>query len=160
MRSYNVFDAMCVRISFASDHGGFALRKGMIAVVSVDHNIFDRGCHDELSSVDYPDYSNLVVRDVLSNSVDIGVLICTSGIGMSMAANRYSKIRAALCRDVESAVLSRSHNNANIICLGAKFTSLDSAIGILKAFIGSAFSDGRHRKRVNKFNDLGRDFVF
>ena len=118
-------------------------------IIITDIIIQDLGV-DTYNKVDYPDYANKLCSNLLLGHADIGILICGTGIGMSMAANRFPNIRAALCKDVESAKLSRQHNNANVLCLGARNT--DNIIEIVQTFLETSFTQGRHSRRISKFS--------
>lgn len=109
----------------------------------------DLGCENH-SSVDYPDYAHLLCKFIKENSGYFGVLICGSGVGMSITANRYSEIRAALCSEEVIARLSREHNDANVLVIGARFTKNHEAIKMLQTFCNTEFSAGRHKLRLNK----------
>ena len=106
------------------------------------------GTDDSKTSVNYPDYAHKLSKKVSNNSKNIGILVCGSGMGMSMAANKHKKIRAALCYSVKNAKLSRLHNDANIITLGSRLTSKNIAFNCLNAFLNTKFEGGRHKKRV------------
>ena len=106
------------------------------------------GTNDSKTSVNYPDYAHKLSKKVSNNSKNIGILVCGSGMGMSMAANKHKKIRAALCYSVKNAKLSRLHNDANIITLGSRLTSKNKAFNCLNAFLNTKFEGGRHKKRV------------
>ncbi|MBQ4874937.1 MAG: ribose 5-phosphate isomerase B [Rickettsiaceae bacterium H1] len=143
-----------IRIAIASDHAGFSLKKALKDWLTENHyTIYDYGCHSN-EIVDYPDYVYDVLDDTISLRSDYGVLICGSGVGMSIAANRYPKTRAALCYSARLAKLAREHNNANIICLGSVFTSVRLAQEILKTFFTAKFTGGRHELRVKKLESL------
>ncbi|MEZ4872546.1 MAG: ribose 5-phosphate isomerase B [Bdellovibrionales bacterium] len=134
----------------ASDHAGFELKRVLIeSPFPVQWS--DLG-PDSAESVDYPDFADLVCDQVRKNVVQVGVLICGSGIGMSIRANRYPGIRAALCLTPEMAALSRQHNDANVLVLGARLTPSEQAIAILQTFITTEFEGGRHQKRVTKID--------
>ncbi len=137
-------------LSIASDHGGFELKSQLIKALSEKFDFIDQGPADT-TSVDYPDYALKVCNDVNQKKCDIGVLICTSGIGMSIAANKVRGIRAALCLSEDAGKFSRLHNNANVICMGAKYLSPDQAAKILETFASTDFEAGRHERRVDKF---------
>ncbi|HBP25581.1 MAG TPA: ribose 5-phosphate isomerase B [Acholeplasmatales bacterium] len=140
-------------ISIASDHGGFALKSQLIGKLSeLNHQVIDRGCFG-LDRVDYPQYAKPVCEDVQNNRCDFGVLICTTGIGMSIYANKFKGIRAALVTNLESARLARQHNNANIITMGARFTDLNAALTYVEAFGTEKFEGGRHERRVCMISD-------
>jgi ribose 5-phosphate isomerase B len=137
-------------ISFGSDHGGLPLRRDLIAALKAKgHTIIDRGT-DTPASCDYPDYAQAVGADVISGKAMYGILICTTGIGISIAANKIAGIRAALVQSVDAAELSRKHNNANILCFGAKYVDLPLALACSEAFLRSEFEGGRHVVRVDK----------
>ena len=138
----------------ACDHGGFSLKKKLMENFS--HISWeDLGCHDE-TSTDYPHYAQKLVTTLISKKDGAqGVLICNSGQGMAMSANRNSHIRAALCHHVELARLSRQHNNANVLCLGSQFVSFKEACEILKTFLETPFEKGgRHERRVKKMEAI------
>lgn len=137
-------------IAFGSDHAGFFLKKELMAAAqSFDHYVLDLGAHSD-GSVDYPDFANKVVDALKTDQAAIGVVICGTGIGMSMAANRHPDIRAALCHTELEARLAREHNNANILCLGARTIGTDQAKSCLAAFLSAHFMGGRHTQRVAK----------
>lgn len=142
------------KLYIGSDHAGFELKKTLISL-STDFEWVDLGTHSK-DSVDYPDLADQVcrrlIKDIETDSKEFhqAVLICGSGVGMSMRANRFPKIRAALCHDVDSAVLTRQHNDANILVLGARVIDADRAFKILTAFTETTFEGGRHLARVAK----------
>ena len=137
-------------IFIASDHAGYNLKKEIIRKYSKKLIIMDLGTNSSKKSVNYPDYAHKVCLMVVKNKFNIGVLICGSGIGMAMAANKHKKIRAALCYSVKNAKLSRLHNDANVITLGSRFTNNKTAFNCLNAFLSTKFEGGRHKKRVKK----------
>lgn len=138
-------------IAISSDHAGVALKSALISALQAEgYRLVDCGAHDAAESVDYPDYAHEVCNEILNNSAAFGILICGSGIGMSIAANRHTAIRAALVSTPEIAALARAHNNANIICLGARFMDANTAIQTTRAFITTDFEGGRHARRVEK----------
>lgn len=140
------------KIVAASDHAGYSLKQSLLkSFMQHDIAIYDKGCNDG-TSVDYPDYAFSVVDAIINNEANMGILICYTGIGMSMAANRSKKIRAALCHNKKTAELSRKHNNANIICLGSLTVNHDEAFDIIKTFITTDFEGGRHINRINKID--------
>ena len=136
---------------FGSDHAGYNLKSYLISQLSSvgDFTIEDVGAISE-DSVDYPDFANKLSAWMERYPNYVGVLICGSGIGISIAANRFKHIRAALCRTVEDAKLARAHNNANVLVLGSRVTSESEANAILKVFMTTEFEGGRHQNRVNK----------
>lgn len=140
------------KIFIASDHAGFHLKEFLIAELkNLSINTVDLGCSSAEKSVDYPDFAQRLAEKIKNNS-DFGILICGSGIGMSIAANRFKHIRAALCFNVKTAKLARAHNNANVICLGERLTSQKTALAVIKNFLNTNFEDGRHSKRVEKLS--------
>lgn len=139
------------KIYIAADHAGYDLKQHLLSKFA-ELKIEDLGTHNP-DRVDYPDYADRVATKIESDPQAVGVLVCGSGQGMAIRANRYPKVRAALCWNDETAQLSRQHNNANVLCLGSRFVSPDSAETILENFLNSEFDGGRHTGRVDK---LGR----
>lgn len=140
------------RLFFASDHAGIGLRHSLIEVARCEWQpLEDLGTHAP-DSVDYSDYADILAAKMLSYPDARGVLICGSGIGISIAANRHSHIRAALCHDVTTARLARLHNDANVLCLGARVTGVTTALDILQFFLTTEFEGGRHARRVAKLS--------
>lgn len=142
------------KIAFGADHAGFELKQQLISfarkinIVPLDFGIFNQ------ESCDYPDFAYKVTDSIINQEANLGVLICGSGIGMSIAANRVIGIRAALCYDNELVCLARAHDDANILCLGARFTPTDQAISLLRMFLETDFSNGRHCLRISKIDSL------
>jgi len=139
-----------MRIAIGCDHAAFKEKLALIRYLE-DNNISvrDFGCHSE-SSADYPDYAHAVCKEIQNSNFDLGILICGSGIGISIAANRNKGIRAALCCSEFHAEMSRKHNDANIIALGARTTTVDNMIKMINIFLNTNFKGGRHQKRVEK----------
>ena len=137
------------KIFIASDHAGFNLKKNIIKKLSKKLKIIDLGPSSTLS-VDYPDYAHKLSKKVASNSRNLGILICGSGMGMAISANKNKKIRAALCYSIKSTKLSRLHNNANIITLGARLINKNKAFNLVRVFLKTKFEGGRHLRRVKK----------
>lgn len=138
-----------MKLSIGSDHGGFLLKQQVIDYLKKqNHEVIDYGCNS-LDSCDYPIFAKEVAKDVSLEKVDFGILICTTGIGMSITANKFKGVRAALVTNLESAKLTRMHNNSNVICLGAKFTPYENAIEFIDAFLNEKFEGGRHERRVS-----------
>ena len=136
------------KILLASDHAGFELKKVISKfLIKKGIKILDLGTKNN-DSVDYPDFAHLLARKMKNQS--IGVLICGSGLGMVMAANRHKNIRAALCYNIKSAKLSRTHNNANVIAIGSRLTKKKVALRCVKVFLKTNFEGGRHLRRVKK----------
>ena len=140
---------MAKTLIVGSDHAGVALKKELSEVArELGYEIEDVGTHST-ESTDYPDYAHQVASAV-SRGEGLGILVCGTGVGMSMAANRHPGVRAAACGDVYSATMSRQHNDANVLCLGSRIIGPGLAAEILKAFLSSSFEGGRHERRVNK----------
>ncbi len=138
------------KISISSDHAGYKLKeylKGYLLKKKI--KVKDFGPKSQ-NSVDYPDFAKKVARDVSSKKSNIGILVCGSGTGMAMSANKFKKIRAAVCYNRVSTRLSRQHNNANIIALGARLTKKNIAVRLVNVFLSTKFEGGRHLRRVNK----------
>lgn len=137
-------------LALGSDHAGFELKEALKKVLTdLGVSWQDMGT-DSAESCDYPDYARKVAESVSNGSVTRGILCCGSGVGVSIVANKVRKVRAALCHDVESVRLSRQHNDANVLCLGARTTDLELVPDIVKAFLSTAFEGGRHQRRVDK----------
>ena len=142
------------QISIGSDHAGFQLKeelKTKLKAVSPEYVLHDKGCHTD-QSVDYPDYAHEVAKSVSQGEVAMGVLICGSGNGVCMCANKHQGVRAALCWNKEIAALARQHNNANILCIPARFMSSEDAFAMLETFLKTAFEGGRHERRMEKID--------
>lgn len=142
------------RVAIGSDHAGYEakeLAKRELAACGVE--VLDKGA-DSLDSVDYPDFGAAVGRAVAEGEVERGVLVCGSGIGISMAANKVPGVRAALCWNEETARLAREHNDANILCFGARFIEPALAARMLRVFLETDFAGGRHQQRVDKLTQL------
>ena len=138
------------KLYIASDHAGFTLKEFVKKKLSKKIKFDDQGPHSDEISVNYPDFAHKLCKKVSKNSSNMGILICGSGMGMAMAANRHKKIRAALCYSVENTKLSRLHNNANVITLGARLINKNTAIKCINTFLKTKFEGGRHLKRVKK----------
>jgi ribose 5-phosphate isomerase B len=136
------------KIFIGSDHAGFELKSAIHGELLLEYTITDCGTNST-DSVDYPIFAHEVAKNVLLNTGSIGVLICATGIGMSIAANRHRGIRAALCRGVKDVKLARHHNNANVLVIGATYSHPDEAVEMVKAFLATSFDGGRHEKRIN-----------
>ena len=138
------------KIFISSDHAGFSLKELIKKRFYKKYRFNDLGTNNSKISVNYPYYAHQLCRKVGKNSKNMGILICGSGMGMSMAANKHRNIRAAMCYSVKNTKLSRLHNNANIITLGSRLTKKDTAFKCIEAFINTKFEGGRHKKRVKK----------
>ena len=141
-----------MRISIGNDHAGVDYKKYIQEYLFVKNVEVKNYGTDSLDSVDYPDFAHPVSQDVNDESSDLGILICGSGNGVCMTANKYKNVRAALCWDKELAILSKTHNNANIVCIPARFVDKELALEIVKTFISENFEGGRHERRVNKIS--------
>ncbi|MBW1791641.1 MAG: ribose 5-phosphate isomerase B [Deltaproteobacteria bacterium] len=140
-----------MKIAIGCDHGGIDLKKVILPLLDeLGHEVLDQGTHST-DSVDYPQFAAAVCNMVSEKTCDRGILICGTGIGMSMAANRNTTIRAALCNDIYTARMSREHNNANILCLGARVIGPGLAEEIVKAWLDTDFAEGRHLRRIEMF---------
>ena len=138
------------RLVIASDHAGFDLKDHLLAALGdLGQSTLDLGPGSN-ASVDYPDFAHKLCKLVEDGEADFGILICGSGTGMTITANKHLKIRAANCWNTEIAQLARAHNDANVLCLPARFISAAEAVDILKTFLSTAFEAGRHEHRVAK----------
>ncbi len=138
------------KIFIASDHAGFNLKKKIIDKFSKKLNLKDLGTDNADNSVNYPDFAHKLCRNVAKKKSNFGILICGSAMGMTMAANRHKKIRAALCYSLKNTKLSRLHNDANVITLGERLISKYLAFKCINVFLNTKFEGGRHKKRVKK----------
>ena len=137
------------KLAIACDHGGYALKEAIKARFTGKVDFIDLGAHST-DSVDYPEYGQAVAKAIIDGDVTRGILICGTGIGISIAANRFPEIRAALCTDVTMARLTRLHNDANVLALGARITGEETAFDIVEAFLATEFEGGRHLNRIKK----------
>ena len=138
-----------MRVSIGSDHAGFEQKQALVDyLVGKGYDVIDRG-PDNDDRVDYPDYAAPVAHDVADGVAERGVLVCGTGIGMSLAANRHPGIRAALCTTELHARFGRRHNNANVLCLGARVTGVELALAIVGTFLENQFEGGRHQRRLD-----------
>ena len=138
------------KVSLASDHAGFNLKERIKKfLIEKKIKVIDLGPKNN-NSVDYPDYAKKVARNVSSKKSNMGILVCGSGTGMAMSANKFKKIRAALCYNKSSTRLSRLHNNANIMALGSRLTKKANAMKLVSIFLNTKFEGGRHLRRVKK----------
>ena len=138
------------KLFISSDHAGYNLKEQIKKKFKNKYTFEDLGTKNSHVSVNYPDFAHNLCKKVANNSKNIGILVCGSGMGMSMAANRHKKIRAAVCYSVKNTKLSRLHNNANIITLGSRLTKKNTAFKCIEVFINTKFEGGRHKKRVQK----------
>lgn len=137
-----------------SDHGGFELKEFLAGCLREQAIEFiDVGCFSS-ASVDYPEIAKAACEKIVSGEAELGILVCGTGIGMSMAANKIKGIRAACCSDTFSARLTREHNDANVLCLGGRVVGKGLALELLKSFLGASFQGGRHERRVAMLTEL------
>ncbi|WP_018476314.1 ribose 5-phosphate isomerase B [Pontibacter roseus] len=141
---------MAYKIAIGGDHAGFTY-KGLLKeqLAAAGHDVMDFGPGSD-ASVDYPDHVHPLAKAVVSKDADFGILICGSGNGVAMTANKYQEIRAALCWKAELAELARQHNNANVLCIPARFVSEQEAADMVRVFLETDFEGGRHQNRVDK----------
>ena len=143
-----------MKIGIGSDHGGFPLKESIkLYLEGQDIEYVDYGTKT-LDSVDYPDYGRKVAEGVVSGEVDRAIVICGTGIGISIAANKVKGIRCALCSDTYSARMSMEHNDANVLALGGRVLGVDLALEIVKVWLDGKFQGGRHERRVKKINEI------
>ena len=138
------------KIFISSDHAGYNLKEQIKNKFKKKYNFQDLGTNDSKISVNYPDYAHKLCKKISHNNKNIGILVCGSGMGMSMAANRHKKIRAAMCYSIKNTKLSRLHNNANVITLGSRLIKKNIAFKCIEVFLNTKFEGGRHTKRVRK----------
>ena len=147
-----------MKIALGSDHGGLSLKEEIIKhLESQNIEVKDFGTHTE-NSCDYPDYALKVAEEVVAQNFELGILICGTGIGISIAANKVPGIRAALCSDTFSAHATREHNNANILALGARVVGKGLALDIVDAFINAKFEGDRHQIRIDKITEIEKKY--
>ncbi len=144
-------------IFIGADHGGFKLKEEIKKYLDEKEiKYVDKGTFSE-ESVDYPNIAKAVASEVSKGNGDIGILICRSGIGMTMCANKFKGVRCALCYEEQTAKFSRMHNNANMLALGADYISVNDAICILRQFLATEFEGGRHEARVNLISEIEKE---
>lgn len=142
-----------MKISLACDHGGLQLKNAIASYLrELGHEVVDFGTNS-LDSCDYPDFAKPAALAVASGECERGIVVCTTGIGVSMVANKVRGVRCALCLNDDMAKMTRLHNNANVIAMGQKYVDLDTAKKIVDAFLNTQFEGGRHAIRVNKIED-------
>ncbi len=146
-----------MKIAIGSDHGGFALKTRLAEILMEKGvTVIDLGC-ESADAVDYPDYAAAVADEVSNATVDQGIIVCTTGIGVCITANKFPRVRAALCMNTEMAAMARQHNNANVLCLSGKYTPDAEAEEILEAWLAAEFKGGRHERRVHKIKDYASE---
>ncbi|MBQ3428477.1 MAG: ribose 5-phosphate isomerase B [Mogibacterium sp.] len=143
-----------MKLVVGSDHAAYELKEAIKAkLISEGHEVIDVGC-DSTESVDYPKYGHAVGRAVASGEAERGIAVCGSGIGISIACNKVPGIRAALCTSVEMAEMCRRHNNANVVCMGARMISQELAFQIIDTWMTTDFEAGKHLRRINEIEDI------
>ena len=149
-----------MRIAIGADHGGYPLNERIIDELRhARHDLIDFGTHDGSIPDDYPDYAKQVGEAVQNGAAEIGILVCGSGVGAAVAANKLYGIRAALCSDTYSAHQSREHDDCNMLCLGARVVGVELALDIVRAFVAAKFTgEERHRRRLAKIQALETNF--
>ena len=146
-----------MKVALGADHGGFKLKEYVKKLLSeMGHDVLDYGTFSE-DSVDYPEFALKVVKAILDGEAQRGILCCGTGIGMSIVANRFPGIRAALCHDVYTARMSRLHNDANVLALGGRVLSEDVAEQIVKVWFSEEFEGGRHSRRLSKLEEIEKN---
>ena len=141
-----------MKILIGNDHAGYSLKLSIIKNLEDKYKFFDKGSYTD-ESVDYPDYASIIAKEIQSEKGDLGVLICGTGNGVCMTANKFKGIRAVICWNKEIAKLAKQHNNANIICIPSRFIKAEEAIKIIETFILEKFEGGRHERRIKKINE-------
>ncbi|MFN4132612.1 MAG: ribose 5-phosphate isomerase B [Caldimicrobium sp.] len=145
-----------MKIVIGADHAGFFLKEKIKDFLDQEgYEVIDVGTYSTVS-VDYPEYGYKAIEKILSGEAERGILICGTGIGMSIVANRFSKIRAALCHEPFSAQMARKHNNANVLVLGGRLIGDGMAIEIVKTFLNTEFEKGRHERRINLIEEFSK----
>ena len=139
-----------MKLAIGNDHAGTEYKKEIQKMLLEDNHVINNHGTNDDKSVDYPDHIHPVASQVENNEVDFGIIICGSGNGANMTANKHQKIRSALCWNKEIAILSRTHNNANILSIPSRFVSLNEAKEMVNSFLNTSFEGGRHQTRVNK----------
>ena len=141
-----------MKILIGNDHAGYSLKLSIIKNLEDKYEFFDKGSYSN-ESVDYPDYASIIAKEIQSEKGDLGILICGTGNGVCMTANKFKGIRAVICWNKEIAKLAKQHNNANIICIPSRFIKVEEAMKIIESFILEKFEGGRHERRIKKINE-------
>jgi len=141
-----------MKILIGNDHAGYSLKLSIIKNLEDKYEFLDKGSYSG-ESVDYPDYASIIAKEIQSEKGDLGILICGTGNGVCMTANKFKGIRAVICWNKEIARLAKQHNNANIICIPSRFIKVKEAIKIIESFILEKFEGGRHERRIKKINE-------
>ena len=143
-----------MKIAIGADHAGFELKEGLrVSLEAKGLEVVDFGTHS-IDSTDYPDYASLVAHAASKGETDYGILVCSTGVGMSIAANKVEGVRAALAFNTDEVTLARSHNNANVLTIGSRYTNLQQAEEMVDVFLKTPFAGGRHQRRVDKIAGL------
>jgi len=146
-----------MKIAIGADHAGYALKERLLGKLKAEgHEVADVGTHST-ESTDYPDYAAAVGRAVVKHDAELGVLVCSSGVGMSIAANKIHGVRAALGTNTDEVSYTRRHNDANVLAIGAKYTDEATAEALVDTFLSTAFEGGRHARRIEKINKLEQE---
>ena len=145
-----------LRLAIAADHGGFELKEYIAAYLRSrnDIELIDLGTDTDKQSVDYPDYAAKLAQAIQHGRVERGILLCGTGIGISITANKFKGIRAALCHDAYTARMSRAHNDANILAMGGRTTGKETAVDMVRIWLETPFEGGRHSRRIKKIEQL------
>ena len=141
-----------MKILIGNDHAGYSLKLSIIKNLEDKYEFFDKGSYSN-ESVDYPDYASIIAKEIQSEKGDLGIIICGTGNGVCMTANKFKGIRAVICWNEEIAKLAKQHNNANIICIPSRFIKVEEALKIIESFILEKFEGGRHERRIKKINE-------
>lgn len=141
-----------MKILIGNDHAGYSLKLSIIKNLEDKYEFFDKGSYSD-ESVDYPDYASIIAKEIQSEKGDLGIIICGTGNGVCMTANKFKGIRAVICWNEEIAKLAKQHNNANIICIPSRFIKVEEAVKIIESFILEKFEGGRHERRIKKINE-------
>ena len=146
-----------MRIAIGSDHAAFEHKQVVVKQLRKDgHDVIDMGT-DSLDSVDYPDFAKNVAKTVATGEAERGILLCGTGLGMSMSANKVHGIRAASCHDEYTTIMSRSHNDANVLCLGARVLDAETVTSLVHLWLKTPFEGGRHQRRLDKIMQIEKD---
>ena len=148
-----------MKIALGTDHGGFQLKEQIKGhLIGKGYEVLDLGCNST-ESVDYPEYGRAVGEAVTEKKADCGIVVCGTGIGISIAANKVKGVRAALCTNTTMARLTREHNDANILAMGERVVGTGLALDIVKTFINTEFEGGRHQKRIDKISQIEKKYM-
>jgi len=143
---------MTIQLGVASDHAGLELKRALVIELEKRGIVVREFGTTTSESCDYPDFAHAVARAIEAGKIERGILVCGTGVGMSIAANRHAGVRAVVCSEPLSARMSRQHNDANVLCIGSRVVGIGTAIDIVDAFLGAAFEGGRHTARLAKIN--------